>query len=110
MCIRDSSNAAKPNFRMPPNYNFSTRNFNWKEYESDFLLRTDAVWEKYKLKDIFRSYLKVFYFDKGLKNYQIIEPDDIYQLLYENSESFNFIHLTLAFLHAIISFLNSLHR
>eukprot|EP01016_Furgasonia_blochmanni_P012987 TRINITY_DN1654_c0_g1_i11.p1 TRINITY_DN1654_c0_g1~~TRINITY_DN1654_c0_g1_i11.p1 ORF type:complete len:251 (-),score=91.35 TRINITY_DN1654_c0_g1_i11:225-977(-) len=85
MCIRDSSNAAKPNFRMPPNYNFSTRNFNWKEYESDFLLRTDAVWEKYKLKDIFRSYLKVFYFDKGLKNYQIIEPDDIYQLLYENT-------------------------
>lgn len=32
--------------KMPAGYNFLTRGKNWKEYEKDFTLRTDAVWEK----------------------------------------------------------------
>jgi hypothetical protein len=32
---------------------------NWKEYEGDFLLRTDAVWEKQELEHFFRNYTKV---------------------------------------------------
>ena len=41
--------------KMPPNYAFSHKGtfiystfkgINWKDYEKDFHLRTDAVWEK----------------------------------------------------------------
>ena len=32
---------------------------NWAEYDNDYILRTDAVWEKTKLKDYFRNYMKV---------------------------------------------------
>ena len=39
--------------KMPKNYDFSTRNVNWKSYQKDFLLRTDAVWERNKLLDVF---------------------------------------------------------
>ena len=35
--------------KMPKNYDFSVRNVDWNQYESDYLLRTDAVWEKSKL-------------------------------------------------------------
>jgi hypothetical protein len=57
--------------KMPKDYDFSTRStlfslnssnrieFNWGEYNNDFILRTDAVWEKQKLKDYFRNYMKV---------------------------------------------------
>ncbi len=45
--------------RMPRNYDFSVRNVNWDNYRKDFLLRTDAVWEKSKLLDIFYTYYKV---------------------------------------------------
>jgi hypothetical protein len=31
---------------MPPDYNFSHKGIDFKEYEKDFSLRTDAVWEK----------------------------------------------------------------
>lgn len=31
---------------MPANYDFSHKGINWKEYENDYILRTDAVWEK----------------------------------------------------------------
>lgn len=44
---------------MPKNYDFSVRNVNWKQYENDFILRTDAVWEKSKLLDIFYTHYKV---------------------------------------------------
>jgi hypothetical protein len=30
--------------RMPEDYDFSTRGTDWKEYDKDFRLRTDAVW------------------------------------------------------------------
>ena len=38
---------------MPKDYDFSVRNVNWKDYKNDYLLRTDAVWERSKLLDLF---------------------------------------------------------
>ena len=49
---------------MPKNYDFSVRNVKWREYEKDYILRTDAVWEKSKLYDIFYTiYKSKFMFD-----------------------------------------------
>lgn len=44
---------AKRPLKMPKNYDFSVRNVDWRQYEKDFILRTDAVWEKSKLLDTF---------------------------------------------------------
>jgi len=44
---------------MPKGYDFSARNVNWEQYKNDFLLRTDAVWEKSKLYDTFYTFYKV---------------------------------------------------
>ena len=44
--------------KMPKNYDFSVRNVDWNEYRNDYILRTDAVWEKSKLMDIFYSVYK----------------------------------------------------
>ena len=44
--------------KMPEDYDFSTRGVNWKKYEKDFILRTDAVWEKSKLLAMFHSTYK----------------------------------------------------
>ena len=38
---------------MPKDYDFSVRNVDWGSYKNDYLLRTDAVWEKSKLMDMF---------------------------------------------------------
>ena len=43
---------------MPKNYDFSVRNVKWSEYKKDYILRTDAVWEKSKLYDIFYTIYK----------------------------------------------------
>ncbi|CAD8081137.1 unnamed protein product [Paramecium sonneborni] len=69
--------------KMPPNYDFSHRGINWKDYEKDFVLRTDAVWEKDQLKDWFRLYTKCFYFDTTANKYSLMEPDDVYTILFE---------------------------
>ncbi len=45
--------------KMPKDYDFSVRNVDWRQYSNDYLLRTDAVWEKSKLLDIFYSHYKV---------------------------------------------------
>ena len=45
--------------RMPKDYDFSVRNIDWRQYKQDYLLRTDAVWEKQKLKDMFYATYKV---------------------------------------------------
>ena len=45
--------------KMPKNYDFTTRNVNWRQYSNDYLLRTDAVWEKSKLMDVFYTNYKV---------------------------------------------------
>ena len=44
--------------KMPENYDFSVRGVEWKYYEKDFILRTDAVWEKFKLLAMFYSTYK----------------------------------------------------
>lgn len=44
--------------KMPENYDFSARKVNWATYKKDFLLRTDAVWEKEKLKGYFYAIYK----------------------------------------------------
>ncbi len=49
-------------FKIPENYDFSARKVNLKDYKNNYIIRTDAVWEKEKLK----SYLYSIY--KGLIN------------------------------------------
>ena len=44
--------------KMPKNYDFSVRNVDWNEYKNDYILRTDAVWEKSKLLDLFYTHYK----------------------------------------------------
>jgi hypothetical protein len=44
--------------KMPEGYNFSQRSVNWKKYDGDYILRTDAVWEKAKLYNYFFSLYK----------------------------------------------------
>jgi hypothetical protein len=57
---------------MPKNYDFSVRNVNWKQYERDFILRTDAVWERSKLLDVFYTHYKSpFMYDKITNRYMI---------------------------------------
>ena len=83
-------------FKMPLDYNFSTRGTpfplhspsflgkNWAEYYKDFILRTDSVWEKEKLRDYFRLYMKCFYFDKASRRYHVVEPEDLYTMVFEH--------------------------
>ncbi len=57
---------------MPKNYDFSVRNVNWADYSKDFLLRTDALWERNKLFDIFYSeYKSRFLYDNVNNRYMI---------------------------------------
>ena len=58
--------------RMPKNYDFSVRNVNWKEYAKDFLLRTDAVWERTKLFDTFYTQYKSHLMFDGVNNQYMI--------------------------------------
>ena len=44
--------------KMPKDYDFSVKNVNWNSYKKDFILRTDAVWEKTKLYDFFYTMYK----------------------------------------------------
>lgn len=44
--------------KMPENYDFSQRKVDWGRYKNDYLLRTDAVWEKSKLYAYFYSLYK----------------------------------------------------
>ena len=57
---------------MPKDYNFSVRNVNWGEYKNDYILRTDAVWEKSKLLDLFYVQYKSKLIYDGLKNMYMI--------------------------------------
>jgi hypothetical protein len=54
--------------KMPEGYDFSQRKVDWKQYDQDYLLRTDAVWEKGKLYSYFYALYKAvlyFYLTKG---------------------------------------------
>jgi hypothetical protein len=60
--------------RMPKNYDFSVRHVNWKDYAKDYLLRTDAVWERTKLFDTFYSmYKSHFQYDSVNNKYKIAD-------------------------------------
>jgi hypothetical protein len=63
----------------------------WKQYQKDFLLRTDAVWEKKQLRDYFRLYMKCFWFNTAIKNYELIEPEDLMTLHYEGCKTGGFV-------------------
>ena len=58
---------------MPEDYNFSVRNINWRDYKNEYILRTDAIWEKTKLKDYFYSMYKTFLFDEFTSTYMITD-------------------------------------
>ena len=57
---------------MPKNYDFSVRNVNWADYSKDFLLRTDAIWERNKLFDIFYSEYKARFLYDNINNRYMI--------------------------------------
>lgn len=58
--------------KMPKDYDFSVRNVDWGDYKSDYLLRTDAVWEKSKLLDTFyTAYKSKLYFEPGSATYYV---------------------------------------
>ena len=58
--------------KMPKNYDFSVRNVDWTQYKDDYLLRTDAVWEKSKLLDLFYTHYKSkFLYDSVNNKYMI---------------------------------------
>ena len=60
--------------RMPKNYDFSVRHVNWKDYAKDYLLRTDAVWERSKLFDTFYTqYKSHLMFDSVNNKYMIAD-------------------------------------
>ena len=59
---------------MPKNYDFSVRNVDWNEYRNDYILRTDAVWEKSKLMDIFYTvYKSKILFDARSNVYRVAD-------------------------------------
>ena len=63
---------AKRPLKMPKDYDFSTRNVDWSEYKDDYILRTDAVWEKSKLLDLFYTHYKSqFIYDTVNNRYMI---------------------------------------
>ena len=58
--------------KMPKGYDFSVRNVNWDDYKKDYILRTDAVWEKSKLLDMFQSHYKSqFSYDEVNNRYMV---------------------------------------
>lgn len=69
--------------KMPKEYDFNTKGKDWKAFEREYLLRTDAVWEKSKLLDFFRLYYKCFYFDPRQSGYVVLEPEDMYTMVQE---------------------------
>ena len=58
--------------KMPKNYDFSVRNVDWNEYKSDYVLRTDAVWEKSKLLDLFYTHYKSKFVYDSVNNIYMI--------------------------------------
>ena len=59
---------------MPKNYDFSVRNVDWNSYKNDYLLRTDAVWEKTKLMDFFYVlYKDQVVYDRFNNNYTVAD-------------------------------------
>ena len=67
-----SENRGRRPLKMPKNYDFSVRNVKWGQYDKDYILRTDAVWEKSKLYDIFYTiYKSKFLYDNFNNRYMV---------------------------------------
>ena len=67
-----SEQKGKRPLKMPKNYDFSVRNVKWSEYDKDYILRTDAVWEKSKLYDVFYTiYKSKFLYDNFNNRYMM---------------------------------------
>jgi hypothetical protein len=67
---------------MPEGYDFSNGNaMAWKSYWPHFRLRTDAVWEKSKLRDWFRSFYKIFSFNRLSNRYETVDPEESYSFM-----------------------------
>lgn len=63
---------ARRPLKMPKDYDFSVRNVNWADYKNDYILRTDAVWERTKLLDLFYTHYKTkFVYDPANNKYMI---------------------------------------
>lgn len=62
--------------KMPEDYDFSHKQEDLDKQTPKIKFRTDAVWEKFKLLDFFRSYYKIFYFDKESEEYMFQVPRD----------------------------------
>lgn len=60
--------------KMPNDYDFSTFGKDWSAYKSFYRLRTDAVWEKWKLYQYFRSFYKKMFFDLRDSKYYYVQP------------------------------------
>ena len=73
--------------KLPKNYDFGTRGVDWTRYHKYFRLRTDAVWEKSKLRDVFRSYHKFFNFDRENACYVWAEPESIVNEMFEKCKT-----------------------
>ena len=63
---------SKRPLKMPKNYDFSVRNVNWNEYKNDYILRTDAVWERSKLLDMFYTHYKTKFIYDPVQNIYIV--------------------------------------
>lgn len=69
--------------KIPQNYDFSSVGMDWTKFHKYFRLRTDAVWEKTKLRDFFRSYHKFFIFNYVDGHYVWAEPESVVNELFE---------------------------
>lgn len=70
--LAETQHRGRRPLKMPKNYDFSVRNVDWKQYKKDYILRTDAVWERSKLLDIFYTqYKSQFIYDKATNRYLI---------------------------------------
>ena len=61
-----------------PSYDFSNKGVDWESYEKEARLRTDAVWERSKLKDYFRLFYKIFYWDPKTSKYYVSGPMHVF--------------------------------
>ena len=69
---QESVQKARRPLKMPKNYDFSVRNVDWRQYKKDFILRTDAVWEKSKLLDVFYTHYKSQFVYEQISNRYMI--------------------------------------
>lgn len=68
---------SKTVFNCPDGHDFSNKGVDYNKLKDEYILRTDAVWEKQQLRDYFRLYMKAFWFNTGIQGYLFVEPEDL---------------------------------